>query len=246
MHEARIIVLTNDDGMDAPGLNAAYDAVREMGRVVVAAPCSERSACSHAITLRRPITVERVSHAQYGEAFVVDGTPADCVRLACAQLAGGPVDLVVSGINCGANAGIDVFYSGTIAAAREAAILGIRGIAVSQAIRGAATADWDAATRVATRLVAELEAEPLPAPGFWSVNLPMPIPADFASHVHRVPVASHPLPLEFHRATQNNGRVMQFTYAAAYWRREEDGPNDYTVLRDGGIAVSAVPLYGRF
>ncbi|MCH7993153.1 MAG: 5'/3'-nucleotidase SurE, partial [Planctomycetes bacterium] len=80
------ILLTNDDGFDAPGLVAAYQAVCELGKVVVVAPRAERSACSHMITLRSPITVEPRQHDRFGAGFAVDGTPADCVRLAVAEL----------------------------------------------------------------------------------------------------------------------------------------------------------------
>jgi len=239
------IVLTNDDGYDASGILAAYNALSEMGKVVVVAPSSERSACSHSITMRRPISVERRTHAVFGPGFAVDGTPADCVRLAFSALVEHPIDLVVSGINIGANAGVDTFYSGTVAGAREAAILGIRAMAFSQARRGI-DPDWDAA-RDACRLMAkDLLVERLPGPGFWNVNFPAPIPADVKQHIRRVPIAVHPLPMSFDRSDSEDGKVMQFDYGASYWLRDVTGPSDYSVVRDGEIAVTAIPLYGRF
>lgn len=240
------IVLTNDDGYDARGIRSAYDALSSLGEVHVVAPKAERSACSHTITLRRPITVERIQHERFGVTFAVDGTPADCVRLAVAALVDRPIDLVVSGINQGANAGVDTFYSGTIAGAREAAILGIPAIALSQALRTDVEIDWDAARDAAAFIVKELASESLPGPGFWSVNLPAPIPRDPQDHVHRVPVAVHPMPMTFEKAEHDNGRVLEFDYGASYWLREVTGPSDYSVIRDGGIAVTAIPLYGRF
>jgi len=241
------ILLTNDDGFDAPGLHAAYLAVRSLGTVYVVAPEGERSACSHTITLRRPIQVERRSgHDPYGTGFAVDGTPADCVRLAVAALIDAPIDLVVSGINRSANAGVDVFYSGTIAGAREGAILGIPSIAVSQAIRNDLDVDWTAATEVTRDLVNTLVAETLSGPGFWSINLPAPIPDNPGKHIHRVPAAAHPMPMSFHRSDGDDGRSMAFEYGASYWLRDVTGPSDYSVIRDGGIAVTAVPLLGRF
>ncbi len=239
------VVLTNDDGYDAAGLRAAYDALTPLGRVHVVAPSTERSACSHTITLRRPITVERRTHPTYGVSFAVDGTPADCVRLAFAALVEHPIDLLVAGINQGANAGVDTFYSGTVAGAREAAILGIRAIAVSQAQRGIPP-DWTAATAVTKLLIADLLREKLPGPGFWSINLPAPIPPEPMKHVHRVPVAIHPLPMTFDRTDSPDGKIMEFDYGASYWLRDVTGPSDYSVLKDGGIAVTAIPLYGRF
>ncbi len=240
------IILTNDDGYDAPGLLAGFRALGDFGTVHVVAPGSERSACSHAITLKRPIRVERREHEVFGTAFAVDGTPADCVRLAFARLIDAPIDLVVSGINRGANAGVDTFYSGTIAGAREAAILGIRAIAVSHAVRSDVETDWSVAASVAGRLIRELAGEDLPAPGFWSVNLPSPIPEDAASRVRRVPVAAHPMPMKFDRSDDGDGRVMEFGYGASYWLREVSGPNDYNTIREGDIAVTAIPLFGRF
>jgi len=239
------ILITNDDGFDAPGLSAAFDAVRHLGRVIVVAPSGERSACSHAITLRRPIGVQALDHPKLGRVYSVDGTPADCVRLGVTELASEPIELVVSGINCGANAGVDVFYSGTVAGAREAAILGIPAIAVSQAIRGTLPPDWKAASAISATLFGRLRAETLPAPGFWSVNLPQPIPPDAEAHVHRVPVATHATPMVFDRAETLDGRT-EYSYGASYWLRDVTGPNDYSVIRDGGIAVTAIPLFGTF
>jgi len=240
------IVLTNDDGYDAAGLTAAYNALHDIGTVHVVAPRIEHSACSHTITLRSPITVERRAHARYGVSFVVDGSPADCVRLAVVGLVDRPIDLVVSGINHGANAGVDIFYSGTIAGAREGAILGLPAVALSQAFRQDVEVNWPAAGEVVQMVVKELMKERLDGPGFWSVNLPAPIPPDPRNHIHRVPVAIHPMPMRFARSEQDNGRLMQFDYGASYWLRDVTGPSDYSVIRDGGIAVTAIPLYGRF
>jgi 5'-nucleotidase len=240
------ILLTNDDGYDAPGLRAAFEALCDLGTVHVVAPKDERSACSHTITLRQPITAERRKHAVYGRSFAVDGTPADCVRLATAALVEKPLALVVAGINRGANAGVDTFYSGTVAGAREGAILGIPAIAVSQAVRAETETDWSAATAVTRELIKQLITEQLPGSGFWSVNLPAPIPADPMDHVQRVPVAIHPMPMMFDREESGDGRSIEFGYGASYWLRDVSGPSDYSVIRDGGIAVTAIPLIGRF
>jgi len=240
------ILITNDDGHDAQGLRAAYEAVKDLGTVFVVAPKQERSACSHQITLARSITVERRHDPLFGRSFAVDGTPADCVRLASAALVERPIHLVVSGINHGANAGVDTFYSGTVAGAREGSILGIRAIAVSQSRRMDTPPDWPAASRVTATLIRQLLDEELPAPGFWSINLPAPIPADAEKHVHRVPLAVHPMPMTFDRNDSDDGKSMEFGYGASYWLRDVTGPSDYSVIRDGGIAVTPVPLFGRF
>lgn len=236
------VVLTNDDGYDAPGIHAAYRAVRDLGPVLVVAPRTERSACSHSITLRHPIHVERRAHEEFGDMYIVDGTPADCVRLAYAELVGGAVGLVISGINRGANAGVDLYYSGTVAGAREAAILRLPAMAVSQAVRHEVAVDWARTQEVAARLIRDLLREPPPIPGFWNINLPSPLPEEPLPPVHRVPVANHAMPMTFHRKALNPDHEWEFGYGASYWIREETGPSDYTVLRDGGIAVSAVAL----
>ena len=130
------ILLTNDDGIYAPGLLAMYRRLSELGRVTVAAPSDIRSGAGHSITLK-PITCETVEIMGHFTGFSVDGTPGDCVKLALHKLLDTtrtPVDLVVSGINHGSNLGVHVFYSGTVAAAVEGAFNGIPSIAVSGAL----------------------------------------------------------------------------------------------------------------
>ena len=240
------ILITNDDGFDAPGLVALYRAVRALGTVHVVAPQQEQSGCSHRLTLRGSLRVERRTHELFGDAFAVDGTPADCVRLAVAQLVSDPIDLVVAGINRGANAGVDTYYSGTIAAAREGALQQIHAISVSQAVRQGVELDWEATSRAAERLIPKLAAEELPGPGFWSVNLPAPLPDDVEASVQRVPVASAAMPVEFNQQGDGQGDQLEYMAGSWYWDRNVDGPCDYAVIRDGGVAVTAIPLFGRF
>ncbi len=238
------ILLTNDDGYDAPGLAAAFDAIKPLGRVHVVAPASQQSACSHAISLYGPIRVDRIEHERLGLVHAVAGTPADCVRLAVAELLDVPIDLVISGINQGANTGVDTFYSGTIAGAREGTILGIPAIAVSHAVRGEVRIDWKAASPVAEKLIRQLMDEPLPGQGFWSINFPAVLTPD--APVQRVPVALETVPLDFERSLHPDSGVLQFHYGKSYWSRDVSEPSDFSVVRDGAIAVTAVPLFGRF
>src|SRR5512139_648133 len=122
------ILVTNDDGVTSEGIHALADAVRPLGDVLVVAPIQESSAIGHALTLRRPLRIDRIADGVHA----VDGTPTDCVNLAVAVLMKGELpDLVVSGINTGWNLGDDVTYSGTVSGALEAALLGIPAIAVS-------------------------------------------------------------------------------------------------------------------
>lgn len=240
------ILLTNDDGIDAPGLQAGFEAIRHLGRVHVVAPSTERSACSHTITLREPITVKRRRSDGFASAFAVDGTPADCVRLAWSALVDHPIKLVVSGINRGANAGVDTFYSGTVAGAREGAILGIPSIALSQGLRAGVETDWARASDVCRFVVDSLLSEELDGPGFWNVNLPAPIPDNARELIQRVPVAIHPMPMTFERSDTDDGKTLEFGYGASYWLRDVSGPSDYSVIRDGGVSVTAIPLVGKF
>ncbi len=240
------ILLTNDDGYAAAGLASAYDALTSLGTVSVVAPLSERSACSHSISLYHAIEVTRIEHDSFGTVYAVDGTPADCVRLGVGELLDHSIDLVVSGINRGANTGVDTYYSGTIAGAREAAMLGIPAIALSQAVRSKVETDWAATSAAAKALLDGLLGEVLPGPGFWSVNFPAPVPDVPLDHVHRVDVAAEPVPLNFDREPDGGNGEMRFQYGKAYWIRKVSEPSDFSIIRDGGIAVSAVPLFGRF
>jgi len=240
------ILLTNDDGFEAPGLEAAYTALASLGNVFVVAPHIERSACSHSISLHRPISVQRVEHGRMGYIHAVDGTPADCVRLAISELLNFRIDLVVSGINRGANTGVDTFYSGTVAAAREAAILGYRAFAVSHAVRSGHEIDWAAAAVITNNLLRRFHKESLPGPGFHSINLPSPLPQDADQRVHLVPIAAETVPLSFERRAAEDAKVAEFAYGKDYWNRPVTEPTDFSVVRDGGIAVSTVPLFGSF
>lgn len=163
------ILVTNDDGYDAPGLWALVDAISLLGRVVVVAPDREQSGSSHALTLVRPLRAVRVAEDRYR----VDGTPTDCVHLGINSLTGGRLpDLVVSGINRGLNIGDDVTYSGTVAGALEGTLLHVPSIAYSMAIQDDGRVEFARAVPFAGRLAEIVLARGL-APGvFLNVNFP--------------------------------------------------------------------------
>lgn len=125
------ILLTNDDGIHAKGLQSLYEVLARNHNVSVVAPESEQSAVGHAITLLSPLRVKEVRLDEHSYGLAVSGTPADCVKIAINEILDTPPDVVVSGINLGANVGINVLYSGTVSAATEGAILGIPAVAVS-------------------------------------------------------------------------------------------------------------------
>jgi len=164
-----LILVTNDDGVMAPGIRAVAAALREVGEVVVCAPDRERSAASHALTLDRPLRVDELEPG----VFAVDGTPADCSYLALLHLVPRAPDLCVSGINHGYNLGSDVFYSGTVAGAVEAALRGVPAIAIS--LERHVPADFGAAASFAASLAREALARgpgAIPAASLLNVNLP--------------------------------------------------------------------------
>ena len=174
------ILLTNDDGITAPGLQAARRALREIDDVVidVIAPDSNRSATGRSITTRSPLSVEEVEFGDGDVGFATDGTPVDCVRFAELGLVGGRPDLIVSGINHGANLGDDITYSGTVAAALEGIVLGIPALAVSQQSAGGGLGyvsgrfDFTVAAAFTAQLVSRLLTESMPEATLINVNCP--------------------------------------------------------------------------
>jgi len=127
------ILLTNDDGIFAPGLAAIYERLVGLGDVMVVAPADSQSGASHSVTFSEPLVCNKVDINGRFTGFSVQGSPADCVKLAAMQLHKGPIELLVAGINNGANVGINVYYSGTVAAAMEGAFLRIPAVAMSLA-----------------------------------------------------------------------------------------------------------------
>jgi 5'-nucleotidase len=172
-HERPLILLANDDGVQARGLHALAERMAELGEVIVAAPDRERSATSHAFTLDRPLRVEEVRPGWYS----IDGTPADCVYVGLLKLAPRPPSLVVSGINHGLNLGADVFYSGTVACSVEAAIRGRPAMAVSLDYR--AGGDFTEAARFAHALARAILAQGLPEGTLLNVNVPRGTPRGY-------------------------------------------------------------------
>jgi len=242
------VLLSNDDGVDAPGLVALYRACRPLGEVWVVAPAREQSAGSHAVTLGRPITVREITHPQFGRAFAVDGTPADCIRLGFTELVGHPVDFVACGINAGANLGVDTYYSGTVAGAREAAILGVPAVAVSQFVGSNVTdwqdvaIDWDRATALAGPVLASLAARAGTESRLWNVNLPMRTAAGRKVGVRVVPLCTGPMPIRYARADQDGDLTRQYRYTGVYTDRGTHPDTDVSVVFGGDVAVTPMRI----
>lgn len=222
-------ILTNDDGIDAPGLQALRQAVGDRG--VIVAPQQHLSGCGHQVTTVKPIQVDSRSEHE----FAVAGTPADCVRLALRHLCPN-VQWVLSGINAGGNLGADLYISGTVAAVREAAFHGIPAIAISHYRRGKRNVDWSTAARWTAMVLADLVQRPLPSGSFWNVNLPHLEPGDPDPEVVFCPRSIRPLPVNYHQVGD------RFTYYGDYSLREREPGSDVDVCFSGKIAVSTIPV----
>ncbi|MFO0930598.1 MAG: 5'/3'-nucleotidase SurE [Gemmataceae bacterium] len=225
------LLLTNDDGIAAPGLEALRQAVRRLGEATVLAPVAPCSSCSHQITTHRPVKV--FTHGP--REIAVEGWPADCVRVGLRGLAV-ETDWVLSGINAGGNLGADVFLSGTVAAVREAALLGKPGIALSHYKRRDREFDWDRAARWVEAIVVDLTRRPIEPGTFWNVNLPHPEANSPDPDVVFCPLDTNPLPVDYRR--EGDG----FVYVGNYHARPRHPGTDVQVCLAGGIAVSLLRL----
>jgi len=201
------ILLTNDDGILAPGIQALYHAVSDLGDVEVVAPETPQSAMGHAISVLTPMSVKRVHvHGEF-HGWSVDGRPADCVKLAMLELLETRPDFVISGINAGVNTGINVLYSGTVAGAAEGAFFGVPSMAVSLEL--SEELDFAAAGRI-TRALFTRFASADPARGTClNVNIPS-LDQGLPRGIRVCPQCSTPMEDRYHKATDPRGR-------AVYW-----------------------------
>lgn len=228
-------LLTNDDGIDASGLAALERAVserRDLETTTTVAPAEHHSGCGHQTTTSRALRTESRAERR----FALDGTPADCARIGLLHVAG-DVDWVLSGINEGGNLGVDVFMSGTVAAVREAALLGKPGIAFSQ-YRKNGKADWDCAARWTARVLDHLLDRPLEPGAFWNVNFPDPTDAVEDPEIVECPLDPHPLPVRF------EDHEGGYIYRGAYHERARRTGGDVDVCFAGNIAVTLIPNHG--
>jgi len=223
------LLLTNDDGIDAPGLQALLDAARTIGEPIVVAPAAPQSGCSHTVT--STVRVEPRGDHRYA----VHGTPADCVRVGLHRLVP-DAKVILSGINHGGNLGADVYYSGTVAAVREGVLHGWPGVALSQYKKKHLDYDWPRAARWAARVLAELLSRPLDPGAFWSVNLPHLTPDDPEPELVYCPLDPHPLPLSY-----RHEEGMHY-YDGDYHTRQRTPGADVDVCFGGWIAVTKVRL----
>jgi 5'-nucleotidase len=161
-------LLTNDDGIDALGLQAIGQAIGAIGTMAMVAPDTVRSCCSHAVTTAEALQVVQIDSVRWK----VSGTPADCIRVAIKHLRIRP-KWVLSGVNEGGNLGVDIHYSGTVAGAREAALMGFRSMAISQYLRRDRPRHWDLSALRAIHAWSQLQSLELGPTEFWNINLPV-------------------------------------------------------------------------
>jgi 5'-nucleotidase len=224
------ILVTNDDGWDAPGLAALKTLAGQIGDVYVLAPKDPHSYAGHRVTTDCPLVLAETG----AQEFTLTGTPADCVRLALTTLFP-DIDLVLAGINRGGNLGADIFTSGTVAAVREAALLGRPGIAVSQYVRKGVALDWERSRELALPVIAQLIAEGCPPKGYWNVNLPHLVVGETAA-VIRCDPDNEPLDVRF----RQDGDSYQ--YAGSYPARRRTPGRDVEQCFGGSITVSCLRL----
>jgi 5'/3'-nucleotidase len=164
------ILVCNDDGIDSPGIYAAAKALKEIGKVTVVAPHKEQSAVGHSITMQIPLRVNEFYKDGEFFGYAVSGTPADCVKMGIRNIMKTPPDIVISGINHGSNTAINIIYSGTVSAAREAAIMDVPSMAVS--LTNHAAKDFTFASKVTKMLALEIAGKDLPLGTLLNVNVP--------------------------------------------------------------------------
>lgn len=223
-------LITNDDGIGAPGLNLLRDLAMPKGPVVVVAPHIEQSGVGHRVTDKSPVVVRRLGEFEHE----VEGTPADCARIGLRHLHSAST-WVLSGINAGSNLGTDVYMSGTVAAAREAALMGVRSIAISQYTRTArANINWERTRAWAAGVLEHLFEQPLPPRAFWNVNLPDPESTSADPQIVLCPIDPG------HHLVDYELTETGYLHRGIYQNRHREPGCDVDVCFSGNIAVTLV------
>ena len=231
-----LILLTNDDGVRHPGLVAMYRELTSLGEVYVVAPETVQSATGHGITLATPLLTDRVTVDDTFTGTAVDGRPADCVKLAVAQLLP-PPDLVISGINSGANVGINVIYSGTIAAAIEAAFLGLPSIALSLYLRKEVETDYKTAARRTIGVIRQILGVGLAKGQVASVNLPAVPSNEEPASIKVVRQCTRAWTDSYEKRTDPRGKDYYWN-STIFTLGDTEADTDVAALRDKYITIT--------
>lgn len=234
------ILLTNDDGIHAPGLGVLENIARNFtDDVWVVAPETDQSGLAHSMTLNEPLRLRHIEEKR----FALKGTPTDCVIMGVRELMDSPPDLVLSGVNSGQNAGDDVTYSGTVAGAMEGTLLGIRSIALSQAFNfkdGERKLPWETSEKFAPDVIQRLVSQPFPAKTFVNVNFPNCTPDEVKGiRVTMQGAYTHGLYME----ERKDGRGFPY-----YWLRfgrdvpEQREGSDIVAIRENFVSITPLKL----
>ena len=234
-----VILITNDDGINAPGIRALVDASRSLGEVIVVAPDSPQSGMGHAITIGNPLRLDKVDVFDGIASWQCSGTPADCVKLARDKILHARPDICLSGINHGANHSINVIYSGTMSAAMEAAIEGVPSIGFSL-LDYKFEADFTVAKTVAYELAARMLAGPVPPHLLLNVNIPIATAATFKG-IKICRQANAKWAEEFERRTDPRGR--DYYWMTGKFINMDEGPEtDAAALHEGYASVVPITI----
>lgn len=228
------ILVSNDDGYLATGINVLADALAEIADIVVVAPDRNRSAASNSLTLQDPLRISKVGDNRYR----VNGTPSDCVHLALTGFLEEEPDLVVSGINHGANLGDDVIYSGTVAAAMEGRFLGFPTIAVS--LVGHRMQHFDTAARIAVELVQRLQRDPLPSEFIFNVNVP-DRPYEDLTGITTARLGFRHKSEPVVRSADPHGRTIYWVGPAGDSQESGEG-TDFYAVEQGAVAITPLKI----
>ena len=230
------ILLTNDDGYNAPGILALYETLRSNHEVMLVAPDREKSAISHGITLNEPMRIDRVNLSNGGGGYSITGTPVDCVKLGLFRFYTSPPDLVISGINPGSNTGVNINYSGTVGAAREAALNGISSIAVSMFKKGNIS-DFYGMAQFIAQIVNKITDCNLPSGVFLNINAP-DIPISEARGVKITRQASDNLSKQFEKRV--DPRNQSYYWYGGIGRVTGEGNTDVNALLENYISITPI------
>lgn len=238
------ILITNDDGAHDPGLFALKKAVESVADVIILAPERNRSAVSHSITMHKPLRIKQVVLVDGSAAYTCSGSPADCVRLAAGGVLDVKPDLVISGINAGHNMGVDIYYSGTVACAREAAINGLPSIAFSSVFPHRATVPmeqiWAACGDVAARIVTGVLEWGLPAQTLLNVNMPG-VAREHIRGIKVTRIGSRSYKLEPERRADPFGQAYYWPGGNGPFDEEDEG-TDVGAVAHGYVSVTPITL----
>ncbi len=233
------ILLANDDGIYAPGLRSLRRALESIGNVLVVAPATEQSGVGHSITYLTPLTCKEIFEGEHFRGWAVEGSPADCVKLGVSELAQGSIDLIVSGINGGLNAGINVLYSGTVAAAIEGAFFRLPSIAVS--LEEDPHADFESAAQIALALIRQILDGQGDRKDLYNINIPTAATKLYSTgvmpQVRCVPMGVERYGDHFIKRQDPKGRNY-------YWSTNDPPPRptehetDLTALSSGHVSVT--------